>query len=82
METEAGIDRSVIGKSRVVPSLFRPMPPRTPESMPEDARAVFCQGRVIDHVSVNRFMMDQVSAWSKLMADVKAYTSNILRAAV
>eukprot|EP00969_Alexandrium_andersonii_P134736 5960717-Alexandrium_andersonii.AAC.1 len=50
--------------------------------MTEDARAVFCRGRVIDHVSVNRFLMDQVSAWSKLAADVKAFTSNLVRGAV
>eukprot|EP00969_Alexandrium_andersonii_P122928 5433621-Alexandrium_andersonii.AAC.1 len=50
--------------------------------MPEDAGAVFCRGRVIDHVSANRFLMDQVSAWSKLSADVEAFTSNLIRGAV
>eukprot|EP00969_Alexandrium_andersonii_P055798 2459420-Alexandrium_andersonii.AAC.1 len=37
--TELGIDNCIIGKSRKVPPLFRPVPLVTPESMPEDARA-------------------------------------------
>eukprot|EP00969_Alexandrium_andersonii_P025303 1105605-Alexandrium_andersonii.AAC.1 len=33
-------------------------------------------------MTVNKFLADQVSAWTKLRSDVRAYTANVLRAAV
>eukprot|EP00969_Alexandrium_andersonii_P030579 1333740-Alexandrium_andersonii.AAC.1 len=50
--------------------------------MTEDLGGVFQRGRVVDHVTVNRFLMDQVAAWHKLRQDVQSYTANILRAAM
>eukprot|EP00969_Alexandrium_andersonii_P194917 8610296-Alexandrium_andersonii.AAC.1 len=81
-ETEDGIASSVTGRSQAVPSLFRPGVLGLPGPMAEDLGAVFSRGRVNDHMSVNRFLMDQVAAWWKLTTDVQSFAANILRAAV
>eukprot|EP00969_Alexandrium_andersonii_P178000 7871152-Alexandrium_andersonii.AAC.1 len=37
-------------------------------------------GRVIDHMSVNRFMSDQVGAWQSLSMDTRLIVEATLRA--
>eukprot|EP00969_Alexandrium_andersonii_P158297 6994295-Alexandrium_andersonii.AAC.1 len=65
-------------------SAFTPQGLSLPEGMQSQETVVglFERGRVIDYMSVNRFMSDQVGAWLALPMDTRLIVEATLRATV